>query len=96
MLFRILRTEDARDEEIAEACLKIMLDVVSDSDGDGRSAGPSQGVRNSEAVLSDAKNIELLLDLLQGVLMWLGLACGLFDGVAVPHHLQPASCGLDC
>ena len=71
LFIRILRSEDSADDEITEAVLKILLDIVSDSDeavgnAHGRAqGGPTPGERNAGLLLADPRNVELFLDLLR-------------------------------
>ena len=68
VLVKILRSPDLRDEDMTESVLRVLYDilVVQDDDPQRGPGGKTQGVRNSETLLADYKNVELLLDLLQG------------------------------
>ena len=70
IFLRMLRSEDARDDEIVEAVLKCLFDLLEEVD-DGGPLAPGQKktaqcLRNAEIILADPRNIELLLDLLLG------------------------------
>ena len=64
ILLRILRMPELRDEDVTEGVLRILYDVLCVADGVERAR--SMGVRNAELVLNDFKNVELLLNLLEG------------------------------
>ncbi len=62
-LLRILKAAEQRDADVTEGILRIVADVVTVLEDDGVAR---VGVRNSELLLSDHRNVEILLDLLQG------------------------------
>lgn len=69
----MLRGEDAQDDEITEGVLKVVLDVISEADdapvdvSGGKSlTSAAIAEKNAEILLSDHRNVEVLLDLLQG------------------------------
>lgn len=70
IFLRMLRSEDVRDDEIVEAVLKCLFDLLEEVDDDvppvpGQKK-TAQCLRNAEVILADPRNIELLLDLLLG------------------------------
>lgn len=62
-MLRILKAAEQRDADVTEGILRIVADVVTVLEDDGVAR---VGVRNSELLLSDHRNVEILLDLLQG------------------------------
>ncbi len=70
MLIRILRSPELRDDEVTEAILRILYDVLCVNNGGSGSGVDGSvkpiAVRNSELLLADFHNVEVLLELLQG------------------------------
>jgi hypothetical protein len=73
IFIRMLRSEDAQEDEITEGVLKIVLDIISEADGapvevSGGKPLTSAAIaeKNAGILLSDHRNVEVLLDLLRG------------------------------
>lgn len=72
LFIRLLRSDDAGDEELVESVLKILVDLLAESDEgpptSTSTGGTTQslGAKNAGILLADPKTVGLLLDLLQG------------------------------